>query len=239
MREYKNRYGDVFTFTEDDDHNILWEGNFEFCRIGMPNDYQNAYNAYLKDNEGKQSLMTLAQFKDVVHHYDDETLTYDYPKYIKMVSCLRNEIDMVDPSGGPYLSRGMSMESFGFKGSIIEDFKPTDKGFKLIIKKNNMRSYRELEALVIAWAAQKGILENGTPRAQAMKTWEETDELITAIENDNREEVIDALGDILVTIIIQAEMQGLKLTECLDSAYNIISQRTGKMVDGQFVKDGK
>lgn len=100
-----------------------------------------------------------------------------------------------------------------------------------------MRHYGELEALVIAWAAQKGILENGTPRAQAMKTWEETDELITAIENDNREEVIDALGDILVTIIIQAEMQGLKLVDCLESAYNIISQRTGKMVDGQFVKD--
>ena len=100
-----------------------------------------------------------------------------------------------------------------------------------------MRSYGELSALVIAWAAQKGILENGTPRAQAMKTWEETDELITAIENDDREEVIDALGDILVTIIIQAEMQGLKLVDCLESAYNVISQRTGKMVDGQFVKD--
>lgn len=100
-----------------------------------------------------------------------------------------------------------------------------------------MRSYGELEALVIAWAAQKGILENGTPKAQAMKTWEETDELITAIENDDRAEVIDALGDILVTIIIQAEMQGLKLVDCLESAYNVISKRTGKMVDGQFVKD--
>ena len=100
-----------------------------------------------------------------------------------------------------------------------------------------MRSYNELEALVIAWAHQKGILDNGTPRAQAMKTWEETDELITAIEDNNTEEVIDALGDILVTIIIQAEMQGLKLTDCLESAYNVISKRTGKMVNGQFVKD--
>jgi NTP pyrophosphatase (non-canonical NTP hydrolase) len=101
------------------------------------------------------------------------------------------------------------------------------------------KGYYELEALVIAWATQKGILNNGTPRAQAMKTWEETDELIQAIENDDREEIIDALGDILVTIIIQAEMQGLSLTECLNSAYNVISKRTGKMVDGQFIKDGK
>ena len=135
MREYKNRYGDLFTFTKDDDHNILWEGNFEYCRFGMPNDYQYAYSAYLKDNEDKQSLMTLAQFKDAVHHYDDETLSYDYPEYIKMVECLRDEIDMVDPSGGPYLSVGMSMESFGFKDSIIEDFQKIDTGYKIIIKK--------------------------------------------------------------------------------------------------------
>jgi hypothetical protein len=42
---------------------------------------------------------------------------------------------MVDPSGGPYLSRGMSMDSFGFVGSVIEDFKPIDTGYKIIIKK--------------------------------------------------------------------------------------------------------
>lgn len=135
MREYKNRYGDVFTFTEDDDHNILWEGNFQFCRFGMPNDYTRAYEAYLKDNEHSKSLMTLTQFKDVVHNYDDETLSYDYPKYIKMVDCLRDEIDMVDPSGGPYLSRGMSMNSFGFEGYKIKDFKKIDTGYKIITEK--------------------------------------------------------------------------------------------------------
>jgi NTP pyrophosphatase (non-canonical NTP hydrolase) len=101
----------------------------------------------------------------------------------------------------------------------------------------NMRSYNELEALVIAWAHQKGILDNGTPRAQAMKTWEETDELITAIDSNNKAEIEDALGDILVTIIIQAEMQQMSLIDCLESAYNVIAKRTGKMVNGQFVKD--
>jgi len=101
-----------------------------------------------------------------------------------------------------------------------------------------MKSYNELEALVIAWATQKNILESGNPTAQCEKTKEEVKELHDAImDNNNREEVIDALGDILVTIIIQAEMQGLKLTECLESAYNVIAKRTGKMVDGQFVKD--
>jgi NTP pyrophosphatase (non-canonical NTP hydrolase) len=100
-----------------------------------------------------------------------------------------------------------------------------------------MRSYGELEALVIAWAEQKGILENGTPIAQSCKTMEECTELIRAVAFDNKEEIVDALGDILVTIIIQAEMQGLKLKDCLESAYNVIAKRTGKMIDGQFVKD--
>lgn len=135
MKKYKNRYGDVFTFTEDDHQDILWEGNFEYCRIGMPNDYTKAYEAYLKDNEHVQSLMPLKQFKEAVHEYDDETHQYVYDKYVRMVSSLVNEIDMVDPSGGCYLSSGMSLDFLGFKNCIIEKFEPIPTGYKIIIKK--------------------------------------------------------------------------------------------------------
>jgi len=114
-------------------------------------------------------------------------------------------------------------------------------------------TYNELEPLVIQWAKDKGILEKATPLDQARKTEEEVHELLEACvaqrNNDNHfynfkgklvntnEEILDALGDILVTIIIQAEMQGLKLEDCLESAYNVISKRTGSMQNGQFVKD--
>ncbi|WP_296683366.1 MazG-like family protein [Flavobacterium sp.] len=97
--------------------------------------------------------------------------------------------------------------------------------------------YRKLEQLVINWADEKGIFDKGTPTGQALKTLEECNELIDAIDKEDREEIIDALGDILVTIIIQAEMQGLRLENCLESAYNVIAKRTGKMVDGQFCKE--
>ena len=97
--------------------------------------------------------------------------------------------------------------------------------------------YYELEAVVEAWAQQKGILAKATPMAQALKTLEETTELCTAINNDDRAEIIDAMGDIMVTLIIQAKMQGISLESCLESAYNVISKRTGKMINGQFVKD--
>jgi len=133
MREYKNRYGDVFTFTEDENHDILWEGNFEYCRTGMPNDYTDAYAAYCNDEEDP---MPLEKFQNAIHNYDDETLVYDYPEYIKLVKSLKDEIDMVDPSGGPYLSRGMSLDSLGFKGYKIANFKSIGTGMKIITKKD-------------------------------------------------------------------------------------------------------
>lgn len=136
-------------------------------------------------------------------------------------------------------------------GTVPYDYDPA---YKLIINVNErIMKYNELEALVIAWGTQKGIFSKGNPEAQCDKTLEEVYELKEALEAQSiglknfknikgknvltSEEIKDALGDILVTIIIQAEMQGLKLEDCLQSAYNVISKRTGKMIDGQFVKD--
>ncbi len=112
--------------------------------------------------------------------------------------------------------------------------------------------YKELEPLVIKWAEHKGILEKATPLAQARKTEEETNELIEACVAqqcgfetfvnlkgktvNTQEELKDALGDILVTLIIGAELQGLKLEDCLEEAYNVISKRKVSMINGQFVK---
>ena len=100
-----------------------------------------------------------------------------------------------------------------------------------------MNNYAELETRVLDWALHKGILEKATPNAQALKTLEEVTELLVGINKNSREEIIDALGDVLVTIIIGAEMQGLNLLDCLESALNVIEKRTGSMINGQFVKD--
>tara|TARA_Y100000590_G_C15638132_1_gene983823 strand:- start:5 stop:364 length:360 start_codon:yes stop_codon:yes gene_type:complete len=97
--------------------------------------------------------------------------------------------------------------------------------------------YFELECAVEEWAKDKGIFEKATPMAQALKTLEETTELCTAINSDDRAEIKDAMGDIMVTLIIQAKMQKLSLEECLESAYHVIAKRKGKMINGQFVKE--
>lgn len=114
--------------------------------------------------------------------------------------------------------------------------------------------YNELEQKVIEWGKEKGILEKATPLTQIQKTEEEFNELkeaITAQRNgldfyynlkgkrvNTKEEIIDGLGDVIVTLILQSKMQNISLLDCLESAYNVISKRTGKMINGQFVKDG-
>ena len=134
-QEYKNRYGDVFTFTEDDDHNILWEGNFEYCRIGMPNDYTKAYKVYLEDREGvdEEKLLGLEEFKRDVHIYEGGI--HLYPEYVRMVESLKDEIDMVDPSGGPYISRGMPLSFIGLGEVKVKDFQWFEGGYKIITEK--------------------------------------------------------------------------------------------------------
>ena len=70
-----------------------------------------------------------------------------------------------------------------------------------------------------------------------LKTMEEVGETARAVLKKDLPEIKDCIGDIVVTLIIQAHFQGLSLRECVESAYNTISQRTGRMVNGSFVKD--
>jgi hypothetical protein len=133
MKTYKNRYGDEFTFTKDENNDVLWEGDFKYCRFGMPNDYTRAYEAYCND---VQMPMSLEEFKKAIHEYDTDIKEYRLGyEYLSMVDSLVNEIDMIDPSGGPYITRGMSLNSFGFKNYAVKDFKRIDTGYKIITEK--------------------------------------------------------------------------------------------------------
>jgi len=109
---------------------------------------------------------------------------------------------------------------------------------KGIVKiRDPIMKFENLVEDVNQWAKERGIFEKGTKISQHVKTQEEVDELKVALEENNKEEIVDALGDILITLIIQAEMQNLKLLDCLESTYNVIKHRTGKMENGLFVKD--
>ena len=99
-------------------------------------------------------------------------------------------------------------------------------------------SYRELELDVIRWGEARGIVQNSTPLAQARKTNEELMELFDAIKSDDREGMIDAYGDILVTLIMGCAIADIDLVSCLRVAYNEIKDRKGYLnADGVFVKE--
>ena len=99
-------------------------------------------------------------------------------------------------------------------------------------------SYAKLEILTIQWGEARGIVQNSTPYAQALKTKEELDELFDAISKQDVAAMKDAYGDILVTLIMGCACADLDLVECLKGAYDEIKHRKGYLnKDGIFVKE--
>jgi phosphoribosyl-ATP pyrophosphohydrolase len=99
-------------------------------------------------------------------------------------------------------------------------------------------SYLSIENDIEMWGLARGITTNGKPMGQAIKTLEETTELIDAIHRGDREDTIDAIGDIGVTLLMQCAIQGITFTECLEAAFEQIKNRKGFLrPDGVFVKD--
>jgi len=89
------------------------------------------------------------------------------------------------------------------------------------------------------WAKQRGLYKKGDSKTQYVKLQEEAGELAKALLKRDHEEIVDAIGDIVVVLTNLAHLEGLKIEECVESAYEVIAKRTGKMENGTFVKDGK
>jgi NTP pyrophosphatase (non-canonical NTP hydrolase) len=88
------------------------------------------------------------------------------------------------------------------------------------------------------WFEDRGITENGKPMAQAIKTLEELTELFDALNKDDRYEVMDALGDIYVTLRGVCLTYGVKMDDCINQAYNEIKDRKGYLTpEGMFIKE--
>lgn len=60
----------------------------------------------------------------------------------------------------------------------------------------------ELNAHITEWAKERELDTKGTVEAQAIKTVEELSELIKAICKDKKEDIIDSIGDVYVTLVI-------------------------------------
>ena len=115
-----------------------------------------------------------------------------------------------------------------------------NKAFSIAISMNKLNGHNKDTTVfdnIRDWAGTRGIYEKGNAHTQYVKLQEEAGELAKALLQNDQPEVIDAIGDIVVVLTNLAHLKGLRIEDCISSAYNVISKRTGKMIDGTFVKD--
>lgn len=162
---------------------------------------------------------------------------------------------------------------------------------------------KDLDEKIISWARWRGLDKKGTVEGQAIKTAEEVAELIIGLSKDDKDKIIDSIGDVYVTLVVGNLIQGkanferafnraeidsknivghfgapdkaeqiinlmiatkevltlgytphtiglmlmdimivagenqLNLKSCVESAYQEIKGRKGRIIDGTFVKE--
>lgn len=119
-------------------------------------------------------------------------------------------------------------ESLGKKTMALE-YKPQPEKIKAV----NPNVYD----LIRQWADERGIYKNGDTKTQFIKLQEEAGELARAILKNDKAEFIDAIGDVVVVLTNLAALEGLKIEDCITSAYDVIKSRQGSMINGTFVKE--
>ena len=98
-------------------------------------------------------------------------------------------------------------------------------------------TFESLQDGIIRWGYARNIVSPKNMPKQFMKVTEELGELAEGINKDNQGQIKDSLGDILVTLIILSKDLDVDLLDCLRGAYDVIKDRTGKTVNGVFVKE--
>ena len=91
--------------------------------------------------------------------------------------------------------------------------------------------------LIRDWADERGIYAKGNTHTQYVKLMEEAGELAQSLLKQDDHETWDAIGDMVVVLTNLARMTGKDIEDCIDGAYNEISKRKGKMINGTFVKE--
>lgn len=99
-----------------------------------------------------------------------------------------------------------------------------------------------LVSLVRQWGTDRNIIgpnAKATVHTQFEKLREEFMELENALTREDQHELIDAVGDMTVVLILLAELAGVRFETCLTAAYEEIRDRKGSMIDGTYVKESK
>ena len=93
-----------------------------------------------------------------------------------------------------------------------------------------------LVELVERWSIERG-MHLSEPSKQMLKVSEEVGEIARSIVRNDTDSLKDAIGDVVITLIILAQQIGTTLEDCVMLAYDEIKDRKGKLVDGVFIKE--
>lgn len=96
---------------------------------------------------------------------------------------------------------------------------------------------RDTADKVVAWAEDRNLILGSTPLKQLDKLREEVNEIEEAIDDNDGEAFIDAIGDCTVVLTILAAQLGHTIEYCFAQAYEQIKDRRGRMIEGIFVKE--
>jgi len=108
-----------------------------------------------------------------------------------------------------------------------------NKAFTKAFKSNSTSSFNKIRD----WAKDRNLYQKGDSKTQYVKLMEEAGELAQALLKQNKPEIKDAIGDMVIVLANLSELEGFKIEDCINESFNVISKRTGKMVNGTFVKD--
>jgi len=102
---------------------------------------------------------------------------------------------------------------------------------------DKLASQSDMFTKIRRWAYERGIYDKGDSKTQYVKLMEEAGELARALLKNDKPEVIDSIGDMVVVLTNLAKLEKLDIEDCIENAYETISNRTGKMMNGTFVKN--
>lgn len=127
------------------------------------------------------------------------------------------------------------IDPFRIERNVEHVEKLNEIAMKHSIEINKIAKMNYLVKLVEQWSINKD-LHKADSSKQFLKVTEEVGEVAAALARGQHTELQDGIGDVVVTLIILAQQNGLTLEDCLEHAYNEIADRKGKMINGVFVK---
>ena len=152
-------------------------------------------------------------------------------------------------AGNIYENKDLLDDEKDYFGILETNLNELARMFKTIEEEKKTMNFEELRKNVEEWADDKDLLHEENADKQFMKFIEEVFEFKREIDISNLRRLVGdnkdfisrdinlEMGDIFVTLIILCKQLGIDCVECLQLAYDKISKRKGKTIDGIFIKE--